>query len=283
MSRRATFLGLTVAALVVFLLFIAGAPWLLEALWTLAAGWFTHVGTVLPEITINWSGVGILAVGLGLAALLGHRFCRWLWEGTGHHDPWRARWTFAGLGAIVLMFAAGMAFTGVVHQTGWLLRSPERLVGSGVSNERNASASLRILMTAQIDFRENDRDGNGRKDFWRADVAGLFALKGPEGHPIKLIEVSIAGADGRPTMSVESFTRRMPKVGYWFRALRFPGETTPDTDRWAAIAYPDTLSSGRLLFIISDRGVMYKKPIRELAFPEVFPADPEKEGWSILD
>ena len=90
-------------------------------------GWVNFIGTVIPGISIDIAGVATFIICLGLAAILGQSFCRWLWKNSGHEEPWKPRWTAAGLAVVVLMFAAGMAFTGVVHQTGWLLRSPDSM------------------------------------------------------------------------------------------------------------------------------------------------------------
>jgi hypothetical protein len=264
------------------LLLLAGWPF--HALFLLAVGWVSYLARSLPKVTIDPAGVFLLALCVVLAGGLGHGLCRWLWKGTGHEAPWRPRWTIAGLATILLMFAAGMAVTGVAHQTGWLLRSPEPLLSSTgrSSNTRNAAATLATLRWAQHDFSSNDRDANGKNDYWRGDIAGLYALKVGD-QPIKLIEISLAGADARPLTDVSSFIRPAPKSGYWYRMLRFAGETTPDPGHWAAIAYPDSLSSGRTLFILSDAGTMYKKAWEGEPPPEVYPADPEKDGWSKWD
>jgi hypothetical protein len=262
----------------------------LAATLCLIAGWIRYLAEVLPKVSFNWAGLGLMAGCIVLAAVMGHGFCRWLWRGTGHEEPWRLRWTIAGLATVVLMFASGMAVTGVAHQAGWLLRSPEPLTRSigGVSNERNASASLKTVMTAQADFRNNDRDGNQRNDFWRGDIAGLYAIKPPGAGDlgaIKLIEVSIAAADARPIIDISRYATRAPKAGYWYRALRFKDEKEmeSDPDRCAACAYPATPTSGKNVFIISDHGIMFRKLFDPPVPPEVFPAEPEKEGWSKLD
>ncbi len=128
----------------------------------------------------------------------------------------------------------------------------------------------------------NDRDGNGKNDYWRGDIAGLYAVKGKDGRDIKLIEISIAGADLRPTTDIEKYLRPYPKAGYRYRALRFADEKAPDPDRFAACAFPDTEKAGRAMFIISHENWMYRKK----AVPggvEIFPADPLKEGWEKMD
>lgn len=140
------------------------------------------------------------------------------------------------------------------------------------------------MATAQADYRANDRDGNGKNDYWRKDVAGLYALPGRDGDMIKLIEPSMVTADDRPTFAVETYGRRGPRLGYWYRALRFRGETTPDPEPFAACAYPDSVSAGRVLFITSHENRVYKKPFTGGPPPEEYP-DPEtlKREWSVLD
>lgn len=271
--------------LVVLLIALAGFPWIAEGVLALVFGWVTHIGRALPRVSVNWSGMGLMAVCVALAALFAHRFCWWLWRGTGHTQPWRRTWTFAGLATVVLMFAAGMAFTGVAHQTGWLIRSPQALTRStgGASNERNASASLRNVALAQQDFYTNDRDGNGKQDYWRDDIAGLYTLTPPNGAPIKLIEVSVAGADDRPAGDVQRFTTPSPKAGYRYRALKFKGESVPDRTRFAACAYPDTRSAGRAVFIVSHINTVYWKDFPATPPPDFYPDDPGREGWRALD
>ena len=61
-----------------------------------------------------------------------------------------------------------------------------------------ASSTLNQIAWAQEDFRDHDRDGNGVKDFWRADIAGLhLSLKEQAGFPHKITE-----GDDRPTTAL---------------------------------------------------------------------------------
>jgi hypothetical protein len=273
----------TLLALFILVVLPGLAPWLMDVVFRLVFGCVNHAITVLPKVTVNGSGVGMFALCVAITAVIGHRFCGWLWTGTGHVDPWRPRWTVAGLGVIVLMFGAGMAFTAVAHQTGWILRAKEPLLTSGVSNDRNAAASLKSILSAQADFRSNDRDGNKENDFWRMDIAGLYAVKDPGGVPIKLIELSVACADGSPLTDLSTYGVKSAKAGYWFKALKFRGETTPDPNRFAVLAYPDSPSAGKHLFIACDDGILYRRPLDAGPIPEVFPDDPAKDGWWKLD
>src|SRR5215470_12680160 len=71
---------------------------------------------------------------------------------------------------------------------------PGLLASQRASNERNASASMKTLATANADFRSNDRDGNHVNDFWVYDVAGFYTIYPPGASStdasLKLIEIS---------------------------------------------------------------------------------------------
>jgi hypothetical protein len=81
----------------------------------------------------------------------GHAFLRWLYAATGQEtEPrrWPWKWTIKLVGLVVLLFVAGVAVTGVAHQTGWLIRSPEPLTqGNRDAHPRTISASNLKQMT----------------------------------------------------------------------------------------------------------------------------------------
>jgi prepilin-type N-terminal cleavage/methylation domain-containing protein len=170
---------------------------------------------------------------------------------------------------------------------------PGLLQSQRASNERNASASLKTLATAEADFRANDRDGNRVTDFWTDDVSGLYCLEneadagagGPVGfQPIKLIELSIAGADALPGLRprgdvVTAFTIQSAKAGYWYFAMVMdnsepagpaPYQTstngitpwtaglTHNTSKFAFSAYPDSLSAGKSAYIMNEENTIYR-------------------------
>ena len=168
-----------------------------------------------------------------------------------------------------------------------------------VSNERNAGATLKTFASAQADFLQNDRDGDGVKQFWRRDVAGLYGLV-PKGsnEMIKLIELSAAAADLTPVgaarlgdagpgvVGTDHYAVPAAKAGYWFAALRFedeaPGKLAPD--RFAFCAAPDTLAAGKPVLAITQDGVLWTRPakggVRDV--PAAFPLDPAAAGWTTL-
>ena len=181
---------------------------------------------------------------------------------------------------------------------------PGLLASQRASNERNASAALKMIATAEADFRANDRDGNRFMDYWTGDVSQLYCLTptdSPGENPIKLIDLSIAAADSFPmegdlavsvavgagpatTTDINSLAQQGPRAGYWFEALTADNgspyrtivddskSATKNTSRFGFAAWPDALgSSGRWVFIISEQNTMYKRqPIQG----EVIPTNP---------
>ncbi len=177
---------------------------------------------------------------------------------------------------------------------------PGLLAAQRASNERNASASLKTITTAEADFRSNDRDGNLVNDFWTRDVFALYGLipitaggtavaadTSSTAVIIKLIEPSVGGADGRPgwvapvvdygnVTIASSIVIGSPKAGYVYRAFANEdsggGSSTllNDTDgtnfygschdrsRFAFLAAPETLSAGKLLFIVNADNTIWK-------------------------
>lgn len=149
------------------------------------------------------------------------------------------------------------------------------------SEERPPHRCLQTLVTAQADYRANDRDGNGVADFWHEDVSGLYALKNPQGFGIKLIEISVAAADAHPATDIEMLTQLGPKAGYLYKILRPPDESDWwDPDAFAFCTYPDVYgSSGTFTWIIGIDNVLYRKDLGRGGGVDVYPADPTAEGW----
>ena len=98
-------------------------------------GWASYLVRVLRRMTISWDGVVTALVCLVLFTLGLHVFLRWFHrevqqnaEPTGPHGlRWSARRTVYIVSMVIVMFVAGIAATGVAHQVGWLVRSPEPL------------------------------------------------------------------------------------------------------------------------------------------------------------
>jgi hypothetical protein len=140
--------------------------------------------------------------------------------------------------------------------------------------ERHGAATLRYLEISSRNFRDNDFDGNGVKDYWRSDIAGLYANR--ESDPYGL---SIALADERPTSDLKDYGTRAPNRGYGYRALRFADEKSPAPDRWAACAVPQ--DPDHCTFLVTHDGLMYRKQGRHAL--DVVPPDPDlKRDWIFM-
>jgi len=189
-----------------------------------------------------------------------------------------------GLLALLLLVVSGAVF---LAQPGLLT---DLLVAVGLVKRWGCGSltvppnALRTLAAAQAEFRANDRDGDQVSQFWRADVRGLYSLS-PKGERIKLIEVSIAAADDRPTTDLTGVIAKSPMLGYWFRAIRHLDEDpkSPDPDRFAFCAFPDTPSAGPCLFIVDETHRLYCTETRGGRGIEVYPSQEElSQKWRKL-
>jgi prepilin-type N-terminal cleavage/methylation domain-containing protein len=173
---------------------------------------------------------------------------------------------------------------------------PGLLSSQRASNERNASASLKTLASAEADFRGNDRDGNKIQDFWTIDVSGLYGVQ-PVGSSemIKLIELSVAGSDFNPNPAAVAslgttglaeidptvYTVVAPKAGYWYEAMLQDEASndyavatngilsttvaTPSTlefwnhAKFGFLCFPDSFSAGRNVFFVNEGNTIFKR------------------------
>ena len=168
------------------------------------------------------------------------------------------------------------------------LAIPALLSAQSAANERNAHASLKTIVTAQIDFRSNDRDGNRIPDYWTGDISGLYGMTnlvvpGNADELVKLIDISVAAADTNPLpdgsaggelRGISNITQIDPKAGYWYGVLDMnaqegfdyqvdtwgnpPMGEVHNRQRFGAIVYPDEIQkSGRSCAIISELGTIF--------------------------
>lgn len=113
--RPARWTWLWVAAGVLgVLMALGGEEYLMQIPVNLLFGWSWFARDNVIAAQLNWLLIaeGVLCtIALGVG---GHYFMRWLWAG------WQARWTAASLGALLLLFVAGIATIGITHQTAWI-------------------------------------------------------------------------------------------------------------------------------------------------------------------
>ena len=192
--------------------------------------------------------------------------------------PARSSALFAGIIFLIGVVGAGFTFW-------WLsARARERRW----QNERSAMASLVMLSKAESDFRANDRDGNGIRDFWTGDVAGLYRLG--------LIERSVAEADTGPLAPLVS--KPIPRNGCCFKALRRDRSETPPVvyaqatdktsgnvhheERFGFCAYPaEPGVTGNKIFIVNENNTVFRAAVGKVPIPQDWPADHElKSFWT---
>lgn len=131
----------------VLVLMVVLPAFLFEVPAFLAVGWVMYIGRVVPKLTIDAGSAGLFAVCLVLAAVFGQQFCAWIWRANQTESRWRFKWTAIALAMILTLFAAGIAMTGVVHQTAWLAKSPVKLIRFG-GNSREAA--LRVMCASNM-------------------------------------------------------------------------------------------------------------------------------------
>ncbi len=172
---------------------------------------------------------------------------------------------------------------------------PGLLAAQRSSNERNASASLKTLATAEADFRSNDRDNDRAQNFWTGNVYGMFALcpstngsaipSGTNVAPelmIKLVEPSLASADGNVTNTITgqvpvtaSVGSLSPKASYVYRAFAQYAVGTGNANyavtggitlwlqnfnfgKYAFMAFPTSYGAGRQIFIMDETITIFR-------------------------
>ncbi len=187
-----------------------------------------------------------------------------------------------GTGILLLGSSLVLGFL-LRHRAGIADAFESALYDQGCTPSLNAHFSATTLLSiarAQADYREHDRDGNHRHDFWRGDVAGLYWHPDANGTAIRLIELSVANADDWPLSRFARNSVRSSKSGYWVLTILHEGEETPSPDRFAACAFPDSRSDGKYTFILDEHETVYRKALRNQRGVDFFPMDPTKSGWT---
>jgi hypothetical protein len=154
--------------------------------------------------------------------------------------------------------------------------------------ERAAFTAMKILSSAEADYRFNDRDGNKINDFWTADVAGLYKLG--------LIPRELAEADIAPLVPL--VPQPVPYKGHYFRALIADHSETPpvvyrqETDktsgkvhhlyRFGFLAYPaEPGVSGNYMYMINENNSVFRA-VDSLPHPDSWPSLEELQShWSM--
>ncbi|HLY09686.1 MAG TPA: hypothetical protein VKW04_10320 [Planctomycetota bacterium] len=174
-----------------------------------------------------------------------------------------------------------IAFIGWIGETGTYCPDCMALGRHRHSAERPPAVSLKMIASAETAYRALKIDG--KDAFWRADVAGLYARRDGTGEALKILYLGIAAADDRPVTDLSSYAVRSAQGGYWFRAIRHTDEDPQalDARRFAFCAFPDSPSAGTYVFIVDERGTVFRAAANGRRSINRFPTQEELEtSWS---
>jgi hypothetical protein len=163
----------------------------------------------------------------------------------------------------------------------WAL--PGLLSGRMSIHESLAVTSLKHLCAVEANWKQQDIDGNGIKDYWTYDVSCLNRMYRSDNKiKVNYIKISLARSDSNRavdnifgmTPSIESWSDGSftPTYGYYFQAMKLDENGNPynqnevsenkikatNSSKFAFIAYPTTYgSSGVNIFIVNEQGTIY--------------------------
>ncbi len=131
-----------------------------ETLLYLVFGWWWYAERVIPKVTVSRDGLSMGIVCLVLFAIGFHALLRGFYReiqqpgerpDTGARR-WSSRWTTSIIAIVLLMFVIGLAASALVHQAGWLMRSPEPLMVSKPVVLGSSLWNLRLIGDAALGF-----------------------------------------------------------------------------------------------------------------------------------
>jgi hypothetical protein len=143
------------------------------------------------------------------------------------------------------------------------------------TSETNAVAALRGYLRAQVRYRREDRDGDGKPEYAKPYPL-LRDRKGPGGQPLNLISAGLAAARGE---------EGTPFHGYRFAdAVRLGGKPVDWSRDCGLCASPAVYGkTGVRTFIVSTDGLVWSKDLGGSEFVKDFPSDPAAAGWQAAD
>ncbi|MDI6788636.1 MAG: DUF2950 family protein, partial [Planctomycetota bacterium] len=170
------------------------------------------------------------------------------------------------------------------------------------ANETSANVSLKILISPQVMWYQGDIDGNGKKDYWTADVSCLYRMLRADGETeVAFISVDFARADAAPLPAIPNKIASLegkptPKNGYFFRAMttdetgnpynqnEVNGVKAANSSKYAFCAYPAEYGkTGRKTFIVNQEGSIYSKDTGGQAVLQWPASNPVTAGWQVED
>jgi prepilin-type processing-associated H-X9-DG protein len=110
----------------------------------LVFGWTVFPFQMWQRVTIDWAAVVVGCVALVLFVVGFHTIARGLLRSKG--VGWKLRWSLTCTALVVLVFAAGVAVIGLVHQVGWLATAREPMLVVSVHGFSSSSGTnLRVV------------------------------------------------------------------------------------------------------------------------------------------
>ncbi|MBI5360207.1 MAG: DUF2950 family protein [Planctomycetes bacterium] len=206
-------------------------------------------------------------------------------------------------GSLNLMsLAGGTALVAIVAA----IAIPSLLSSKAASQEMGAAMTLKSLVSAEAVWQMSDTDRNGVKDYWVADMSGMYRVIDPTGNPVQCIDISFAKADASPAMESEDGVtiigpqvsmEPMPKNGYYYMAIPLDADgmsiaTDADGDgcfnenvsQFAFCAYPAEYGrSGRYTYIVNESGNVWKQDTFGMPVTMWPGEDPSMAGWELAD
>jgi hypothetical protein len=142
-------------SIAILLFFVMVLPFLVPAFFrsvgTILFGWLEFLKRVAPQVSLSWSGIGMVVLCSVLIVAGLNSLGRWLTRSSPDNPRWRWSWSVSIYTVLWLLFLAAMGVTGFVHQVAWLARSKEPWTIESTKRERVQLqwGATEILMSAQ--------------------------------------------------------------------------------------------------------------------------------------
>jgi prepilin-type processing-associated H-X9-DG protein len=152
----------SLGSLLLLVLLGSRSDWLLDLVSALIFGWISYLIHVFPEVRVNGWGVATVLACLVPLAIGTRGFLGWFCGQSDRENGitgrlWR--WTAWLLAMVVLMFVAGLAAGGIVHQAGWLLTAPESIVRAGSPQAQRSGSTFNLKQMGRALYNYHERFG----------------------------------------------------------------------------------------------------------------------------
>jgi len=128
---------------------------ILQIPWHLASGWISFLIANAPKMKVSGSSLVSAAILLSLLLIGLQLFLSRVAANTNLRQ-WHWRWTFSVLGMVVLMFAAGISAVGMIHQLGWMLTGPDRILKNAFFDHITSRQNLQAMGKAFHEITKDD-------------------------------------------------------------------------------------------------------------------------------